>query len=173
MENPKLDIFSKFLKEFQGESDRGAAILAVSMLDQKLKDVLLDFLIDCKASSDLISGYNAPLGTFSSRLNICYSLGLISDNEYNDATIIRRIRNDFAHKFEFDFSFKSQKVAALCWNLKGDVPRERHYYNDDPRAMFIHGVVFLYVNLLYREEHVNERRLKRPNWHSITWGRTE
>ena len=41
---PKVELFSKFLKEFQSETDRGASILAGSMLDQKLKDILVDFV---------------------------------------------------------------------------------------------------------------------------------
>jgi mannitol operon repressor len=166
---PKVELFSKFLKEFQSETDRGASILAGSMLDQKLKDILVDFLIECNQTNDLITGHNAPLATFSSRLNLAFSLGLISEYEFHDCNIIRKIRNDFAHKFELEFSFKEQRVSSLCWNLKADTPGDKETFKDKPRQLFINGVVSLYVNLLYREEHVRKRKLIRPNWYDITW----
>lgn len=90
--NPKVEMFSKFLKELQDETDRGASILVVSMLDEKLKTVIYDFFIVCKQTKDILDGYNAPIGTFRSRLNLAYSLGLISDSEYQDCNIIRQIR---------------------------------------------------------------------------------
>jgi mannitol operon repressor len=167
---PKVDLFSKFLHEFQHETDRGASILAGSMLDQKLKDILFDFLIDGAPTKDLLNGNNAPLGTFSSRLNLAYSLGLISEYEYHDCNIIRKIRNDFAHKFELEFSFTDQKVSALCWNLKADTPGDKENFKGKPRQLFNNGVTVLYVNLLYREEHVRKIKLTRPNWYDITWG---
>jgi hypothetical protein len=166
---PKVELLSKFLNEFQKETDRGASILAGSMLDQKLKDILFDFLIDCPTTKDLLSGNNAPVGTFSSRLNLAFSLGLISEYEYNDCNIIRKIRNDFAHKFELEFSFKDQRVSSLCWNLTADTPGEKESFKDKPRQLFVNGVVMLYVNLLYREEHVRKRKLTRPDWADITW----
>jgi len=168
-DNPKIEVFSKFLREFQDETDRGAAIIAVSMLDEKLKEILYDFFIDCKQTKDLLDGYNTPLGTFSSRLNLAYSLGLISDYEYQDCNIIRQIRNDFAHKFELDFSFNNQRIKDLCWNLKAPTPGDKETFRDKPRMLFINGVTLLYVNWLYREEHVRKRRLKRPDWEDITW----
>jgi hypothetical protein len=73
-DNPKYVLFSKFLKEFQNETDRGAAILAASMLDQKLKTILKDYLIEGKSTDVLFNGANAPLGTFSSRQHLAFSL---------------------------------------------------------------------------------------------------
>jgi len=164
---PKVALFGKFLKEFQKETDRGASILAGSMLDQKLKDILFDFLIDCGQTKDLLNGNNAPIGTFSSRLNLSYSLGLISDYEYHDCNIIRKIRNDFAHKFEIEFSFTDQRVSSLCWNLKADTPGDKESFKDKPRQLFVNGVIILYMHLLFREEYVRKGRLTRPNWDEI------
>lgn len=167
--SPQLETFSKFLKEFQDESDRGAAIIAGSMLDDKLKTVLSDFFIETRQTKELLEGASSPLSTFNTRLNLAYCLGLISDIEYEDCNIIRRIRNDFAHKFELDFSFNDQKVKDLCWNLKADTPGDKSSFRDKPRQLFVNAVVSLCVNWLYREEHVKKRRLKRPDWHAITW----
>lgn len=59
----KVDLLSKFLNELQKETDREASILAGSILDQMLKDILFDFLIDCQTMKDLLSGNNTPVGT--------------------------------------------------------------------------------------------------------------
>lgn len=167
--NSKVDIFAKFLKEFQNETDRGCAIMAASSLDEKLKTILYNFLIDCKQTRELIDGYSAAIGTFSSRLNLAYSLGLISDYEYQDCNTIRKIRNDFAHKFELDFSFANEKIQNLCWSLNAPTPGDKTAFKDKPRQLFINGVTVLYLNWLYREEYVNKTKLERPNWEGITW----
>jgi len=64
--NPKIDLFSKFLHVFQKETHRGVSILPSSMVDQKLKTILEDYLIGCKATKQLLEDFNAPIGTFSS-----------------------------------------------------------------------------------------------------------
>jgi len=170
-QDPKIDLFSKFLHEFQKETDRGASILAASMLDQKLKTILEDYLIDCKATKQLLEGFNAPIGTFSSRQHLAFSLGLISEYEYRDCEIIRKIRNEFAHKFELEFSFMDNKVASLCYNLQAPTPGDKSEFKDKPRALFINGVTMLYMNLLYREEYVKKMKLKRLDWQDITWNK--
>lgn len=171
--NPKINMFSKFLKEFQSESDRGAAILGASMLDEKLKAVTKSFLIDCKQSKELIEGYNAALGTFSSRLNLCFAMGLLSQNEYEDCNTIRKIRNDFAHKFELDFSFSDKRISSLCWNLHANLPGEKEDFKDKPRFIFVNGVISLYMSWMYREEYVKKIKLKIYDWENITWNTNE
>jgi hypothetical protein len=61
-----LDL-TRFSTEFNGESDRGAVLVAASRLDEVLKGILLAYLRDTKSASDLLDGFNAPLGTFSAR----------------------------------------------------------------------------------------------------------
>jgi mannitol operon repressor len=163
-ENPKIALFSKFLTEFQNESDRGAAILAASMLDQKLKAVLKDYLIEEKSTDFLFNGPNAPLGTFSAKQHLAFSLGLISEYEYHDCEIVRKIRNDFAHKFELAFSFSNSKIAALCLKLMASTPGDKQKFISNPRLLFINSVVMLYVHWFYREEYVRQNRLTRKNW---------
>ena len=163
-DNPKIILFSKFLKEFQNETDRGAAILAAAMLDQKLKTVLQDYLIEGKSTDFLFKGPNAPLGSFSSRQHLAYSLGLISEYEYNDCEIVRKIRNDFAHKFELEFSFNDKRISDLCLNLRASTPGDRESFKNDPRFLFVNSVIMLYMHWLYREESVRKVRLTSREW---------
>lgn len=58
---PHLREFLAFLPELNKESDRGAALIATSFLDELLRRTLLAFMIEGKASISLIEGFNAPL----------------------------------------------------------------------------------------------------------------
>jgi len=45
---PEIKELGRFLKEFNRESDRGAALIAASLLDQRLKEILEGFLLKIK-----------------------------------------------------------------------------------------------------------------------------
>ena len=66
--NFNIDEFRKFLDELNKESDRGAVLVSVAMLDDILEKIILAFLIEAKDTKELFSGSNAPLGTFSTRI---------------------------------------------------------------------------------------------------------
>jgi hypothetical protein len=61
-----IEDFKSFLKEFQSETDRGAALVGASLIDQKLLDTLRAFLVEGKLTESLLEGGSAPVGTFSS-----------------------------------------------------------------------------------------------------------
>lgn len=58
--------FSEFLKEFQDETDRGAALVGGALIDSRLKRILDSHFLDNKTSKQLLEGANAPLGSLSS-----------------------------------------------------------------------------------------------------------
>lgn len=43
---PEIQQLSHFLVEFNKESDRGAALVAASMLDERLQEILSNFLVE-------------------------------------------------------------------------------------------------------------------------------
>jgi hypothetical protein len=79
--------------------------------------LLKSHFLDHKASESLLHGGNAPLGNFSARIKTAYVLGLLTELEFQESETIRRVRNEFAHS-EHGVNFKSQKIAALCNNLR-------------------------------------------------------
>src|SRR5436309_2098301 len=97
---PEIATLGQSLAEFNKESDRGAALIAASMLDERLYEILESFFVESKTSRDLLTGFNAPLGTFSARASAAYSLALIQENEFNEITTIRKIRNEFGHEWQ-------------------------------------------------------------------------
>jgi hypothetical protein len=102
------------LRELNKESDRGCVMVACSCLDELLRRILLAFLVEVPTSADLVEGFNAPLGTMSTRTAAAYSLGLIHEREFKELEILRRVRNRFAHGVHV--SFDMQYVKALCQN---------------------------------------------------------
>ncbi|MBC8040763.1 MAG: transcriptional regulator [Opitutaceae bacterium] len=65
-----------------------------------------------EATTQLIEGFNAPLGTFSSRIKAAYAIGLITKDQFLDLERLRKIRNEFAHSWK-SVDLSKQKVAAL------------------------------------------------------------
>jgi mannitol operon repressor len=161
---PEIKELGHFSTEFNKESGRGASMVAASRLDEVLLRVLSAFLIDESISSDLIHGRNAPLGTFSSRIDAAYAMALIEELEYRELNLIRKIQNEFGHAWR-DVGFDSAPVRDLChalhWLGHPDLEAEKK-----PRERFNVAVVILLSDLLWRERLVaKERRIQKvwPN----------
>lgn len=92
-------------------------IVAASMMDELLRSLLIAKLVPVSSSTDeLFDGANAPLGTFSARIEMAYRIGLISVRFARDLHLVRRIRNDFAHNIHgasFDDTRVRQRIAEL------------------------------------------------------------
>lgn len=114
-EYPHLNEFFPFLDQFNEESPRGAVLIACSYIEEQLRRIILNFLIEAPESDKLLEDHNAPLGTFYARATAAFCFGLISTEEYQDCNILRRIRNEFAHSFSI--TFENQKITDLCKNL--------------------------------------------------------
>jgi DNA-binding MltR family transcriptional regulator len=103
--------------EFEGASDRAAALVAGAFLDEILGELLREFLVgDPKNDKKIFEG-TGPLATFSAKIDITYRLGLISAREHQMIHVIRSIRNDFAHKSS-GVSFENQSISARCKNIE-------------------------------------------------------
>jgi len=153
-----------FLDKLRKESDRGAVLISAAILDEQLKDILKAFLTNSKSSNELLESSNAPLGTFSSRINSCYSLGLIQKNEFEELNTIRKIRNEFAHKWN-DADFTTPKIKDLTMNLPWTGPSKTDL-EKNPKERFNFMVVMLLTDLLWRVRLVEqEKRVDRiwPN----------
>lgn len=159
---PEIKELGRFLKEFNRESDRGAALIAASLLDQRLKEILEGFLLEDKECSALFSLPNAPLSTFSAKASMAYSLCLIQKNEFEEITLIRRIRNEFGHKWK-DVDFKNEKVVSYCNKLPWLGPSE-HEKQATTRSRFNFSVAILSFDLVWRSRLVKKERRAHRIW---------
>lgn len=120
------------IEAYQKESDRSAAILASSFLEEVLGETIRSFLVEDKSVDDLFKGYS-PLSTLSSKIDFAYALGLITKEMKQDLDIVRKIRNHFAHNWK-DASFNTSPVSDFCRNLR---IANRTFYNRLPDGKLV------------------------------------
>lgn len=166
-ENPHLKDFGQYLKFSKTESPRGKVLVSTGYMEEQLKQVLAAFMLEVGAAENLIGGSgNAPLGTFSARIAACYALGLISEREHHDLTLMRRIRNDFAHNMLVNFETPS--VVGRCRELHFSA---KDYTREDgsevvmtSAGQFMSAAAGVILNLTNRPAYVSRRRLTYGNW---------
>lgn len=163
---PEVCQLGEFLNSFNEESDRGAALVAASMLDDRLHDILMAFLAEVPVKKSLLSGFNAPLGTFAAKTSAALALGLIQHNEYEEITIIRKIRNEFGHDWQ-PVSFEESIVAELCAKLPWSGPLE-FKTSSSLRSRFNFAVCALLTDLLWRVRLVEKEKRITREWPNKT-----
>jgi mannitol operon repressor len=159
--NPHLAGFFAYLDRLNSESPRGKVLISVGLIEEQLRRVLLAFMCDGLSTKELVDGPTAPLGSLSARIAACHSLGLISEAEHGDLTIIRRIRNAFAH--EMSASFEDQAIVQRCAALR----MRAHDHGDvriGPEGQFMTAVTSLILCLVNRPHYVGQRRLTPHTW---------
>lgn len=149
------DEFRKFAQEFKNESDRAAVILGTAQLDLLLFQLLDCTLLPVTGGKDELLEGDSPLATFSSRINICYRLGLIEPEFVRALHLVRRIRNSFAHEVSsatLATGAHRDRVRELIvpfannWGLK-DI-RDRYFDGDEsPGAMFRACIALMSIRL--------------------------
>lgn len=153
--HPHLKEFTVFLPELNKETDRGMALIATSFIDELLKRILLAFFLEGETSKSLVEGFNAPLGTFSTRIAAAAALALISETECREANYLRKIRNLFAHNVHV--SFRDKHVVDMCRNL-GMAAKDYGNVVVDFRGQFSTSAVALILNLTNRPHYVSKHR---------------
>lgn len=160
----KLSEIVKFRQLLTNESDRGCVLVGTSLIDLDLKNMISAHFIGVhlKDQKEFLEG-QGPLATFSSRIKLSYFLGLISEDTYRDCNIIRKIRNEFAHKHE-DISFQSPQIKSRCLSLSGrrvanpeDLDPALRIHESDARHNFMATVISI-----LGEIHSTWRKAKRP-----------
>lgn len=139
MNTNDIKTFSEFLAYFQNESDRGAALIGAAMVESRLERIFENTLINNSSKENVIYGSNALLGTFSSKIQMAHVLGFLSEKEYKEVNLIRKIRNEFAHKLE-DLHFSNSPICDLCLNLTANTP-EDYKKLKQYRNIFINSVI--------------------------------
>jgi mannitol operon repressor len=160
---PELEQLGEFLNYFNKESDRGAALLASALLEERLYEIILAFFSTNSTSKEMLNGYNAPLGSFSSRINIAFALSLIQRNEFKELHSIRKIRNEFGHDWRKK-DFNHEIIKPLCESLPWLGPSDLEE-KSTLRERFNFAVAILLVDLLWRARIVkNEEKRKSRIW---------
>ncbi|GFE84669.1 hypothetical protein GCM10011487_66690 [Steroidobacter agaridevorans] len=102
VDDPDLKRLLKQGQLLHAETDRGAVLVAAAILDELLREILLEFLVDCDTSKQLLSSERGggKLSEYFARTNVAYALGLVSKSEMKNLLALGVLRNQFAHRWE-------------------------------------------------------------------------
>lgn len=114
---PKAQAAFEFRSTLNAETDRGCALMAAAYLDDQLGELLRAYLVDDSKTADELFGPLAPLGTFSSRIDLAYMLGLVGPHARRELHLIRKIRNEFGHKYK-PMTFEDPGIKSRCSGFK-------------------------------------------------------
>lgn len=162
------DRLRTFLDATNSETDRGRALVAASLIEEMLNELLRGFLLNNSASKKLIDQSNGPLATFAAKSCASRALGLISHEEFSDIELVRRIRNDFAHNVMC--SFDDEKIRRQAAQLKigmselDALERGHEARVGDPKQRFSMVITSLVISLYNRAHHVKRERLVDRTW---------
>ena len=127
--DPVVDNLRRFVDEFKAESDRAAVILGAAKLDSVLVQILDRYMLPSLSSTDELLEGDAPLATFSARINACYRLGLIDAQFAKSLHLIRKIRNSFAHEvsgISLESGAQADRINSLLLPVRS-LPFFKHF----------------------------------------------
>lgn len=147
---PKTQSYVELFSDLEHESERGAVLLTAAALDDALKDLLRIRLVQAKSTDDLFDG-TAPLATFSARINLSFSVGVISQQEHSLLHKLRKIRNDCAHVRAI--RFHEAPLRDRCLALK--LPYGETCGSSHPVSHYVIIAQMLVLLLLWRSSQDN------------------
>jgi len=100
------------------QDDRAMVLSLATFLEDTLGRLLLAYLRTCKATKELVDGFNAPLGPFGTRIKAAYAFGLVTEEQFKDMEVLRKVRNHFAHDWE-GVTLARNDISALIGQLSG------------------------------------------------------
>jgi DNA-binding MltR family transcriptional regulator len=97
---------------FNKEGDRSVGIVAASLLDVLLEEMIRTFYVKDRNVADLFKNDHL-LMTFYSKINVAYYSGYIPKVIYHDLKIVCKIRNRFAHSLSAGLDFTDKTLVNL------------------------------------------------------------
>jgi DNA-binding MltR family transcriptional regulator len=111
----EIDI-ATVIRELSEKSQAGTVLVSAALIDEHLQRLLLTkmrSLSNTKAERI----FNGPLRSLAAKIDVAYAFELIDDELHDDLTIIRDIRNEFAHSV-VETNFGSVKIVELVQRFK-------------------------------------------------------
>ena len=90
--------------------------MAAAYLDSQLDELLRAVFIDDQKVVGALLQSERPLGSFSAKIDMAYSLGLLPAEAYRHLHLIRKIRNEFGHRPE-PITFNNPEISNRCREL--------------------------------------------------------
>lgn len=103
--------------------DRGLVLTLAAFAEESLGHALAAYMLKNKSGTKLLDGFNAPLGTLSSRIQAAHALGVVTEDQYQDLEHLRKVRNHFSHTWKLvnlDSPPASDHIDAMCYSHFND-----------------------------------------------------
>jgi DNA-binding MltR family transcriptional regulator len=114
--NLYLDEVMDFRESLSAETDRGCALMAAAYLDHQLVRLFKAVLVQDAAVQQQLLQPLGPMGSFSSRIEMAYGIGLLSEVVRRNLRLVRKIRNEFGHVAK-PLAFTDGPIADRCRRL--------------------------------------------------------
>ena len=169
----RSDRLNAVMDEVHSESDRASVILGLAEIDQVLRGLLEAFFLAPSQSSKkygfTLFGPDEPAGTLSARIELSYRAGLIPEWCQKEAHILRRIRNEFAHKslgHSFNSSPTRELVQSLALAAELQATTSSEEFRDDfwsnPKNLFAVSVGMVTAEIVCAHQNVLDGNVRRP-----------
>ena len=99
------------------ELDRSVAIIGGTIVEMTLTAALKAYLHPNTKITDDLFRTTGALGTFATKIDLGFLVGLYGEDAHRDLITTKEIRNRFAHSLAVS-DFNSQQIRAWCMNLK-------------------------------------------------------
>jgi hypothetical protein len=108
-----VDQIEAYFAEIGGVgNDRGMAILMATSIENALRDSIAAHMRIDEEDNKLF-GYDAPFGTFDSKIRVGRALGIFGSATERELELIKAIRNAFAHS-KVPMDFNTPEIAAAA-----------------------------------------------------------
>jgi DNA-binding MltR family transcriptional regulator len=143
-----------------GNGDRMIAIVGATLVDDRLGLAIRSRMRRDKTVAKRLFGVSRPLGTFSTKIDLGYMLGIYSKQGFRELNIVREVRNEFAHQIR-SLDFSAETVRKKCMDLHAvedalnkisSVVSDHSFYNYReelklPRTRFALTIRFIFDHL--------------------------
>jgi hypothetical protein len=128
----------EYVERLKGESDRGAIILAGSMIDDAVGHMLASRMPALNSDERArMFGYDGVAGSFSSRLRLAHALGYIDRDMRRRVEVVKEMRNAAAHAHQ-EISFETPAICeAVRFISKGGIPDDYNWTRRKYRYAFL------------------------------------
>jgi hypothetical protein len=104
------------IAEIRDAPDRSAGIVASALLETIVQESILMRLIPMSNThQNSLFGGESSFATFSAKIDLGFSLGLYGPKTKSDLSLIRKIRNQFAH--HIGRTFGHPEIIKFCSNI--------------------------------------------------------
>ena len=138
---------------------RGASLNLAAYVEEVTRSLLRQYFVNQRELAQKLLEDTGALSTFSARIDTAYALGLIADSERRNLHLVRKIRNEFAHNFNFDLSFETPEIRGLCLAL--EVPESTTLLpgisSTNLQGRFAIAASLLMMGLIYRGQQAQHR----------------